>query len=436
MIITFCFFSIGYSLTRLLGVKNKLERLGLGFTLTFGLIGVILFALILLGIRLSPIIVFVIIALGLTSFIFNVKDLKFFKINNWWIAILGVVLLSFLINLYWPVSTWDSLTMYDFRAKFFSLGKLPWELKEIQNYGYYLGNYPFMYSLVLALPHLINSSPTTLISGFFMSLIFIFYSYLRGKKHAEILTLFLSISSMLFVHSTYVYSNFPYSVFLITSAFLISKYLDKREIKYLLLGLFLIVCGSWIRYAEPFYLSIFIVLIACLIKKINKSKIFLIITLLITTIMIRGLWNTYRVDFQKVEYYLPPTINNTNTFNIYSTFKLKAEKLSFVTHKVIENAALYWKYLVEATDVYRVLFFSIIILLVSNKAWTSIVRKPEKYFFTLFSFISIFLLGAGTIFFSTQIPNWFQIPDSTRRMMIFLIPSLLLSISELLEKDS
>lgn len=431
MIITFCIFSIGYSLTKFLGVKDRLERLGVGFTLVFGLLGIILFVLMLLGIRLSPIVDFVIFAIGLISLIPNVKDLKFLKINRWWIAILGVVLLGILINLYWPVSTWDALTMYDFRAKFFASGKLPQELKEIQNYGYYLGNYPFMYSIILALPHLINSSPTTLMSGFFLSLIFIFYSYLKGKKYAEILTLILSVSSLLFVHSTYVYSNLPYSVFLITSAFLIWKYLENHEIKYLFLGLFMILGGSWVRFAEPFYLSIFVILIVSLIKKVKISRLFPIITLLVFTIITRGLWEIYLNGFHTGDYSLPLMANSKNTVIDGFGPILNTSVFSRVFTEIVKNWGLYWKYLVKATDVYQMLFCSVIILFISDRPWTDIIKKPEKYFFTLFSFFSMILFVAGMVFYSTQIPNWFEIPDSSRRMMIFLIPSLLLSISEL-----
>lgn len=431
MIISFSFFSIGYLIAGFLGVKEKLERLGLGYLLAFGLTGIITFGLSILGIPLNPFVAYIIVILGFFSFLFCIKELRYLNINGWWIAILGIILLSLLINTYWPTSIWDAMTIYDFRAKFFSSGRLPTDIKEIQNYGYYLGNYPFMYSFVLALPYLINSSPTTIITGLFMSLIFIFYSYLKGNKYAEILTLVLSTSLILFTHSTYLYSNLPYSVFIIAAAFLVSKYLKEQKTNYLLLGLFMIVCGSWIRYAEPFHYSIFAILFIYLIVKNNKmSKILLISSLIIITIAIRSLWHLYRVDFYKSDYPQPQIVYSVNTLKIDS--KVKELESSF--NKVTKNIGLYGKYLLNATDIYHMPFLSVLILLIFNKSRRNILKNPEKYFFTLFSMFSIIVLIIGTFIFSTQIPNWSEIPDSVRRMMMFLVPSLLLSIFELAQK--
>lgn len=435
MIITLSFFSIGYLLTSLLRIKSKLERLGIGYLLAFGLTGIIFFGLLIMGVGLTPLNAYAIIALGIISLIVYARDLKQIRINRWWIAIFGVVILSFIINLYWPVSTWDSLTMYGFRAKFFSLGKLPADIKEITNYGYYLGNYPFMYSVVLALPYLINSSPTTLITGIFLSLILIFYSYVKKNRYAMPLTLLLSISSLLFVHSTYIYSNLPYSVFLIASAFLICKYLDNNEIKYLLLGLFMVIFGSWIRYAEPFHYSVFLVLIISLLSKRERiSKIFLVGILIAITIIIRGLWNTYRIDFYKAGYPQPQTSNDLITYPVLSTLKIEAQKTSSLLKVMLNNFGKYTNYIYHATDEYRVLFLSCLFFFIANRSWKSIIKYPQNYFFTLFSITSIALFVVGIVIFSTQIPNMFEIPDSARRMLMFLLPSLLLSIHELTQE--
>ncbi len=74
MIISICLFSIGYFLLGFYKVRDRLERLGIGYLLVFGVVGIILFGLSVIGIKYSSIFSFSIILLGLLTFIYNSKD--------------------------------------------------------------------------------------------------------------------------------------------------------------------------------------------------------------------------------------------------------------------------------------------------------------------------------------------------------------------------
>jgi len=309
MIITFSLFSLGYVLTRLLGIKDKLERLGLGFFLTFGLIGFSLFGLTLLNIPLNTNIAYMFVGLSCISFLLSIKDFRGIRISGWWRLIVILIGISFLTNLYQPPITWDSLTLYDFRAKLFANGMSYRDLflnlsKYGGDFGYYTNGYPPLISLVTSLSYLINESVMPLFSGALLAFVLLFYSLMTkyaSKKVGVIFSLILASTSIIFYHSTIYYSNLFYSILLSLSVLYLYDFSNTKKTKSLLLCYFLLIISSWVRMTEPFYILIFVISIMVTIPQKKISNILLCVGLVVITLLSRSGWQSYVNSFSAIE---------------------------------------------------------------------------------------------------------------------------------------
>jgi hypothetical protein len=417
MIITLSLFAIGYVLTGLFKVKSKIERLGLGFFLAFGLIGFILFGLTSMSVRLSPIFAWFVVLLGIIAFIFSFKELRFIKIDRWWIAILGVVLLSFLINLYWPVSTWDSLTLYDFRAKLFANGGLMRDLVKYFNYnpgqsGYYFGNYPVLISLIMSIYYLIGTSPMTFFSGLLLSMLLFFRSK-TYVKNSGFYTFLLASNYMILSHSTIAYSNLGYSAALFMAlVYSLEKNGEKMLSSTIIMGL-LIVISSWFRMIEPFYVIIFAIAFLNSIFRKKYGNLSIVLITLILVLLARNEWS--RFVNNELHFFGGQGVSNNNLGIVNKS--LVSYLFNSLTGVTFQKIVGLFQYIYQVLDFVQLISLAILILLFGKKL------NKEIALLAFFYFSSIVLLVLGTIALKYYGTDWTLIPDSARRTMIFLIPA-------------
>ena len=140
--IAFIFF-IGWVIMALISPKNLSfrERFALSYGLGIGFLTLGMFYLSLLGYSLTVknIILFILLIFLLPSLIFRKRIIlsfrkpqiklptlsEIFSLKNFWekflvLGIAGFVIFAFIIAIYWPIHTWDTITLYDFRGRFFA----------------------------------------------------------------------------------------------------------------------------------------------------------------------------------------------------------------------------------------------------------------------------------------------------------------------------
>jgi len=437
MIITACLFSFGYFLANLFGVKNKLERLGLGFFIAFGLVGFSLFGITALNIPLNINIVYVLIGLSFVSLVFSIKEISEIRISGWWWVIVTLVSLSLIINLYQPPITWDSLTLYDFRARLFADGLIYRDLylnlfKYGGDFGYYTHGYPPLISLVVSLSYLINEPVMPLFSGTLLAFILVFYSLLKKystKKIGVIFSLILASTSIFFYHSTIFYSNLFYSTLLSLSALYLFDYLKNMKVRSLLFCFLLLIISSWVRMTEPFYMLIFLLSIIVTIFQKRIPRIVLCFVLIIVTLLTRSSWQSYVNSINSINF--NEVIAHTSSVNTIS--KTLSSPLNYVVGIVdtlssfdLTKVGEIFNYVTRATDIYFYLIVSFILLAVSK------IRRSISNLMFWFITLSYLMMIFGVAYFSLTFPDWNQITDSARRMMMFTIPGMLFFIGTML----
>ncbi len=228
-------FVLGFSLANLILPKAEgLEKLSLSFVLGIGVFTFFWFLLNLVGIPyifVSGFVLFLILILliwGANRLIHkerqeNVKviDIAYFKrmsvIEKVSLALIVFFFLSVLVgNIYWPVRHWDSLVLYDFRAKIFAQTGF---MQDAIDSGYFFG-FPLLTALAHTWAYLSGFKNPSFIYGLFY-MFFIINFFINIKKlHIKrtfvlLLTLLLTVSPRLFDHTQWSYTNLPYSVYLV-----------------------------------------------------------------------------------------------------------------------------------------------------------------------------------------------------------------------------
>lgn len=427
LLILIVLFFTGYFLANLFIEKNSLLKIGLSYPLGIGLFTFFWFLMNLKGVvysRESCLVLLLIMYFVLFLFnrIFN-KTLNFMsdlrlslavikqetKDSKQLLLIMGVFLFFiFIANYYWPVKDWDSLVMYDFRAKLFTqTGRM----HEAINQEYFIA-YPLLTSLLHTLMYLWDfPTPLPAYSFFYISLLIIFYAGLITtevkKSFALIFTLLLAVSSKIFEHSMWAYTNLPYLTYFFLGTLLAYLGIKKRRFLYFLLSAIFIGLSTWTRFAEPFWLVLLILVVLISAKK-KMWSVILFYPALIYFFRIPWMQFVKRVSGVEVATESALTGVVTNVGSV--TWNNLREVLIYFNQYVIE------KYLLLFIIFAVALFYSL---------KTKTLFKTENLFFAL---VVIFSLGGvfyGTWVFSLTQSYWKEIGDSVTRMSMFLIPLIL-----------
>jgi len=412
----------GLLLTLLIVPKMyPLERLGVSYVLGLGLLTLLMFFYSLAGYKfnllntlitlsLPTLILLLLTRKRIGPFIAELKAAlsfsQFSTMGKIIVMVIGFfVLYSLMSTLYWPVHSWDALVVYDFRAKMFaSIGTLGGGL-----IGKYYFGYPFLTSLAHIWVYLLGgSNPLFIYTLFLIAFVAMFYEALRefvSKTLCFVAVFFLVTTPALLGHSTFAYTNLPYTVYFVMGTIYLYIWMAKQKRGYLILSALMVGLSTWTRSYEPFWLVNLGILI---LYSLVKRKFLAPILYSLIFFPIQQQWLVY----QSKNLHAESTVGRvTKSISILTTkidFSRMGEVALYLFHNVINS----WQPLLT--------LFLVVIFLELKKG-----RKEVNYFLLLLILTNFLLLVLGIYIASFTYPEWRDIPDSVTRLSMFFLPLFL-----------
>jgi hypothetical protein len=428
----------GYLLSLILVKKMHLtERFGTSFLLGFGVFTLLMFCYSTLGLKITLLstVIALLICITVTFFIakiifkrnilFNPIDIikSFIRLSKLEkilvLAIAGLGVGSLIITTYFPVYIWDALALYDFRGRI--IAQQGFYTQIVKNFVYFDG-YPLFTSLSHTLVYLFGGkNPQFLYSLIYLSFIFIFYGILRefvNKKAAMITTLILATTPVLFDHSTFAYTNLPYTAFLVTGSLYLYLWLVKEKpIGYLILSAILTGLSTWTRSAEPFWAINLLILV---LFSMYKFKKYILPTFIYAffLFLIKQPWS--------MVVYAGTTIATSEIGSYASTIT----KTTFDATRIIEVMGYIYKNIIVSW--FPLIFLFLFCIFINLKKFF----KRENFSFLLIIFSYFALLLFATYLFSFNFSGWTGIPDSAKRMAMFFMPLMIFYIGLQFRKNT
>lgn len=423
-------------------IKNNLElssKIALGYILGIGLATFISFILNMLGLAfgltstISILLISILLLITLNhNIIFDINIFKRIDLQNiitattttQKIAIALLIFLlstSFISSIYWPVKDWDSIVIYDFRAKVFNETGY---MNDAIERGYFF-NYPLLTSIAHSFVYQTGFQyPGIIHSLFYISLAIIIYDYLRGKTNKTwslIWTLLIISSPGLYGHAQMTYTNLIYSTYIISSLIFCVKWISDKKNSNLALSSLLLGLSTWTRSAEPFWIVITILIFIYSIKIHRLKNAFNHIIIFLGLVLPWKLFSANQIA--SIE-----TSNGQNTFEkIFSSFDMSVLFSNIIP--VINY--FYNNVLFFSLPAYLLLaFVSVIILRNKNKLSLENV-KPLLFFIWITLILTLF----GIFAFSLYYEKWQAIGGSAQRMTLFVPPIIILMISEFIYQN-
>lgn len=415
ILVTFFFILIGWPTTYLLGKLSLVERLGLSFLLGSGLTTFIWFILYRIGINFE---IKSFIASGLIIYLLSLAANKIFNFKyqkiaeqstlglNRWLSYLTVILLisSFIIGSYNPLTAWDSIALYDFRGHTIALNH---DLRDLTDNSYYV-SYPLYISLTHAVIYMLNGVSAqgihALIFAAFIAVIYGRMSHWSNQRSALLSILLIILNKEIFSHSTFAYTNLPYIAYLISSMLYAVTPANQKSSHhgFLFIAALLVGLSTWVRSSETFWV---IPMLLILIQGWRlKAKLFSLAVILIGY-SIRFIWNSFFISILRaIDFPADSLLSHLN----YAAL-----------HRILTNLPeIYWYLYLNVFSPYWGMWMMIVPVLVV--IWS---RRDLRLTLLLTSIIlSGLMVTAGTMIFSTYYTTWNQIGDSARRMMLFIVP--------------
>jgi hypothetical protein len=411
----FLIFFFGYELTGVFFRKSEaLERLSLGFVLGIGLFTLIWFLLNLTGVAyslLSGTILLLVLIVLLRPFLKSPAwDIRYFKNMDLaekilLIIIIGLFVSSFIGDLYFPVRHWDSLTLYDFRAKLFA--ETGFMTKAISN-GAFFG-YPLLTSLSHTWVYLSGfSNPSFIYSFFYISFVANFFVNLKKLKIKRVavlfLTLLVTVSPRIFDHSLSAYTNLPYLTYIVMGSIYLYFGIKNKDFGSFIISSVLIGLSTWTRSTEPFWLSC--VIVAAIFPLIGKKWLWPVLYILgVGSIMLP--WRYFQTLYHE------GTVNVAG--QVFSASYGVAQSLQPDTVKATLD-------FVKTNVVYAYFAYFLLLGLVLIYKF---VKKSGDWILPILIFLNLGLIVAGSLIFVRSVSYWQDIPDSLTRMAMF-VPSLVI----------
>lgn len=423
---------VGWPLTYMLGKISKIERVGIAFLLGNGLSTFVWFLLYQTGrefnlftLFISGLIVFIVSRLinRLCGFKYqNLVEVKPKGLNlKLCYLIIALLLTSFLIASYNPISGWDAITLYDFRGHTIALNH---SLKDLLNNSYYM-SYPLMVSLDHAAIYMLGGiSAQGLHSIFFMSFIAVIYgrmSQWTNQRFSLLTVLFIILNEEIFSHSTVAYVNLSYLVYLVAGIlYIVSPSSKLKELGYLFIGGLLTAVTTWIRSDVPFWmLGTLLTLIQGFIIHAKALSLFSIYL----TYMMRHTWLKFYTDILVSLKQRNEGLSNPITLNALRS--VPGDMPDAETIQKIGNnlPSISWYLYINVFSPYRGLWLLAIPLTI-----IAIKKKNLRLMLlTLTIIISAAMVTYGVMLFSTSYSTWDQIGGSARRMMLFVVPLIIVT---------
>jgi hypothetical protein len=397
-----------------------------GFLIGLGLLTFILFAISWIGIRITNLsiwssVIFMLFATSIPFYLLkrkiNFDKLKLLRIESAGLLLIAFILaLSFLLSVYFPITAWDALALYDFRAKV--IADAGYFVQISKNYNYF-SHYPLHTSLTHTIIYLTgNLNPQFIYSIYLLVFSVIFYMFLKAltkKNIALISTILLITTPDIFEHSTLAYTNLPYTVLYVSGIIYLFFAFLKENDGYLMISSLLIALSTWVRSDLPFWLT---GILFALFYSIKSRRIRPFLLYLIPFMIIQQTWNRFASMSFGNGYSTSGQLSEAGT-SLLKNLDISRffEICSYLYVNIISN----WGPLL-------VLFVICMIVNIFKKRTSSII---------LLAIIIVNLVGlfVGTYVFSFKVAEWKEIADSAARMSMFF-PPLIIFYSSLVISDN
>lgn len=324
----------------LLGKKELFYSMSLGFLIYSSLLTFLLFIFGWAGMNINEHTLFLLTSLlGIFALIINLVlgwRLKFeitkFDIDKLCsleklvLCMIAVLLFSSLVHgFYWPAVDWDSIALYDSRARFIYSTE---ELSSIVFRSYYL-IYPLGTSLLHTVVYIIGFTTPLFLYTLYFACFLVCYYYISaesfGNKYALASSFLVAITYSLYAHAQIAYTNLPYSIFVSLGLITLFRSIKKIEVRQWLISAMLIGFSSWHRITEPFWVLAVIIslIIAC-----YHRKIIIFLPYAALSVVARYVWVAYQSKYLNdlnsqeslITTYIEKIIGNLNFDSIWTVF--------------------------------------------------------------------------------------------------------------------
>lgn len=362
-------------------------------------------------------------------------------------AVIAFIVLSTLVqNIFWPVTDWDALALYDFRARVVA------ETGSFDSgvaLGYFL-QYPPFTSLLHTTIYLTGAVYAKIwYTLLYVALISGIYAVLRKRTSTLLATfgaLMIAVNPLIFEHSIMAYTNLSYTLFLAMGTIYIWEWFRTKQNYCGIVGGLLIAAATWVRITEPLWMiGVGLILLISVLLTAQQKKwrpmltgIFALGSIFLT----KQIWSAFLgVLYAK---HLPTVVEAaansaskqqstlsipflTNAFNTILGFTSYFAVFSQQPPDVLLSRAIavtmyLQAYVVPILAMYLLPFVVVGILVLRERSY----RWLE--WGTVLSYIG--LISIGTYLFSFSDNSWDQIGGSAQRMSMFLIPLVLFLILE------
>lgn len=329
--------------------------------------------------------------------------------------VLGSIVLTtlfvFVLNAAWGPYDWDVMTLYDFRgrvlARDHSLDQLlDMSAGDADRYTYYY-SYPMMTSIVHALYYVLGS---TQVMTFYSLIFFSFNSltYLELRKvtrHAFIrLAIFglILFSPLFFTQAQTAYTNFPYTFFFSFGVLYFFEAFRKQKTP--LIPALLIACAIWIRYVDPFY---YIVALLIATQALVQKKPWFLLCL-IPILVVRQTWAWYLTTYVAIHSTLIQVFTPQSLWHTLTQVSLK--QLADLPGVVWFVMKIYLQHLGGVTAA-----------LLACLALLSPAQRRRYWLPAIWFASTMAMVMVGSFLFSLIYDDWSGIPGSAERMFSSLI---------------
>lgn len=417
----FAIFALGYQATILLDLRNWLERWGIGWLLGTGLFTFAWFFLywfanipftsfslwsVLVGLN-AILACAVLMSRGVLAYTIKIPNFKKILradfelyLTVFLIFICGFVLVQ---NLFWPVTDWDALALYDFRAKVITLRGNMSEGKALE----YFFQYPLYTSLLHVASYVSGLQEAKIWYAIIYQSFLVTFFVLIRKQMSRIVALLgtvaLAVTPEIFGQSFMAYTNLSFSTFTVIGFLYLWQWWRDGKLNNLALGAILVGLSTWVRMSEPFYLVAPFIIIAGTVK--HKNTFIWSGMAISISLFTRYPWDKYiTLIYGKG----PPTPLNQITFGHDLTLPFLAQRL--------QDVAIYvWQYSYSMLFCYMALVVIILIYDIRHRRYALLLPLV-----TLALFVG--MIFVGTLMLSFTLESWDRIGDSLLRMTSSLLP--------------
>jgi len=342
-------------------------------------------------------------------------------------------LVSAIQNLFWPITDWDAMALYDFRARVvaetgsFSLGR---EL------GYFY-QYPPFTSLLHTSVYVLGFQRAKIWYSFlYGSFLLVFFSLSRKQTSISLslfATLTLAVNPLISEHAIIAYTNLAYTMFLGLGIIYLWQWFADKNMQTFILGSVLIAASSWVRSSEPFWLVGVVLLIGIVFLSVKHKMLrnFAAAVLGVAFIFwVRAIWPSFTEPFLSAttEHFELTSDVNTGAEMIsqapglseyFKIFLSSGSSMLFI--HLIEVSTYFTENVAPVFGLYLMPGMVLLFFDIKRKQYRSLLHWTT-------TIVYIFLIFLGTFLFSFTFDSWNEIGGSANRMSMFLIPLFIFSI--------